>query len=86
MSPVTSSPHLAHRGQGRVHPSPCLGLEAEDGHNDGHNGSDEHGNQDSIRLVHAAKKVTSHLSILLPEGCWETLPHSPSPGQELHSP
>lgn len=68
------SPHLALRGQGRMRPSPCLGLEAEDGHNDGHNGSDEHGNQDSFRLVHATErsnnKVTSHFSIPLPEGCW----------------
>lgn len=81
MSPHSSSPHLAHRGQGRVCPSPCLGLEAEDGHNDGHNGGDEHGNQDSFRLVHATdrgdNKVTSHFSMPLPEGCWRHYPTAP---------
>lgn len=86
MSLMTSSPHLAHRRQGSVHPSPCLGLEAEDGHNDGHNGSDDHGNQDSFRLVHATKKVTSHLSILLPEGCWRSFPTAPVLGRNFAVP
>lgn len=61
-------------GQGRSHPPPCLGLEAEDGDNDGHDGGDEHGDQDSIGPIRAADggdvRVTPFFGIPLARGCW----------------
>lgn len=63
---------------------PHLGLEAEDGDNDGHNGSDEHGDQDSFGLVHAVDggdtRVTPCFGSSLPREVLVTS-HGPSPGQ-----
>lgn len=79
MSPPPGSLRLTPT-QGRARPPPCLGLEAEDGDNDGHDGSDEHGNQDSTGLVHAAdrrdNRVTPRLATL----------HGPNPRQGPHCP
>lgn len=43
-------------------PPPHLGLEAEDGDDDGHDGSDEHGDEDSFSLVHAEGRVDSNVT------------------------
>lgn len=43
-------------------PPPHLGLEAENGDNDGHNGGDEHGDEDSICPVRAEGRVDSNVT------------------------